>query len=82
MEELTNKFDWGKKKVSISWPNLLHSKVNQTPLHSGKVYIDTAHYGAIWLMFDTFHNAGQHVSAMILTVKLKGILLHQNNCLP
>ena len=37
-------------------------------LHSRKVCIDTTHYGAIWLMFDTLHNAGWHVSVMMLTV--------------
>ena len=37
-------------------------------LHSGKELIDTAQYGAIWLMFDTLHNAGWHVSVMMLTV--------------
>ena len=42
-------------------------------LHSGKVHIDTSHYGAIWLMFDTLCKAGQHVSVMMLTVKLKRI---------
>jgi hypothetical protein len=42
-------------------------------LHSGKVDIDTAHYGAIQLMFDTLCNAGQHVAVMMLTLELKRI---------
>ena len=42
-------------------------------LCSGKVHIGTAQYGAIWLMFDTLHNADQHVSVMMFTVELKRI---------
>ena len=42
-------------------------------LHSGKVCIDTAHYGAIWLMFDNLCNADKYVSVMMLTVDLKKI---------
>jgi hypothetical protein len=42
-------------------------------LHSGKVCIDTAHYGAIWLMFDNLCNADNYVSVMMLTVELKRI---------
>jgi hypothetical protein len=42
-------------------------------LHCAKVCIDTANYGAIWLMFDTLRNAGWHVSVMMLTVEFKRI---------
>jgi hypothetical protein len=37
--------------------NSFKGQVKKT-LHSGKVHIDTAQYGAILLMFDTLHNAG------------------------
>ena len=39
--------------------------------HSGKVCIDTAHYGAIQPMFNTLHNPDQHISVMTLTVELR-----------
>ena len=50
-------------------------------LQSGKVHIDTAHYGAIKHMFNILHNADWHVLWWCSLWNWRGYLVHQYHCL-